>query len=120
MQFMFVLKDGLDDCAHRVDRQFRRHGDLPVSHEPQPIVKQRFFFVVDCGLNFIQRASQKRRRNEQEHVGKRIEQADLPDDIVVSFVSGSPAFAEKVWSIYRGVIMQLARCSGDTCSACRP
>ena len=39
---------------------------------------------------------------------------------LVSFVSGSPAFAEKVWSIYRGVIMQLARCSGDTCSACRP
>ena len=77
-----MLKDGLDDCAHRVDRQLLRHRDIPVRHVPQPIVQQRAFFVADGGLDFIKSASQKRHRNEQEHIGKRIEQADLPDNQV--------------------------------------
>ena len=39
---------------------------------------------------------------------------------LVSFFFSSPAFAEKIWSLYGVVIMRLAYCSGDTCAGCRP
>ena len=88
MQLVFMLKDSLDNCAHGVDRQLRRHGDVPAIHEPQPIVQQRSFFVADGGLDFGKSASKKLRRNEYEHIGKRIEPANLRDNIVRFTSSG--------------------------------